>query len=398
MGVGMKNVWELKDYELLHIIESYRLNVKNSYWLYEVEYVWDEIIKRYKQWGMNYGSDRYEVYKLLKQNESYNLLNSLIGKVANTLLGKEDSLIDNSDIYFYDNLNLLYDKMHAEYQYERNNYLKKKETELPKIEKHEVVTIVEDILDQIDNNGEWKEIYKEALNEGKIIYVDMLTDEDITRLKTASLIDTIENGGTLYNQSNGEIIGVFLKYVGDINDIYLTMHEIIHYINKYLDKEKIKPILKEFPSIFYEFYSLKCLEGYGYSKESLEIIKNTRRKYIINAYEEIKDIMYYLTLYKKDGYINSNNDLLGSKRVITIRRNRTVEKLIMDPDILLSTYPYIIGTYLANQGIEAIDSDKVIGQIIKYVTEHLSAVDEGMIFNILEYSNKNNKLLKKRKR
>ena len=144
---------------------------------------------------------------------------------------------------------------------------------------------------------------------------------------------------------------LFLNCHGNLNDIVLTIHEIIHYINGVYDNvNDVNPIIREFPSIFYEMYAIKYLSKLGYSNSDIENVYYMRKNIIFNMIKEIE--------------VNTNDDML------------------------LSCYSYVIGHYLARIAIDKIDSDKLLLSIIKYITEHLSKIDINDIFDLLEVDTK----------
>ena len=384
----MKNVCELDNYELLYIIENDFFGVENTkYFMYDVDDIWREVAKRYENENKDIitGEDRVRLYQKLYESEKYNLLNILIKKVIDE--NKEDS-------YFYDNFSSLYKKMFEEYMYEEETLANLNSFALIPMDKKEVENTVIDILDEIDPCEEWSSIYKELIKSDKIFYINELDRNQHETLKQILGVDSIDGGTTICNFSTGEIICMFLDYNGTISDLYLTIHEVIHYINRYLDKGMVSPILKEFPSLFYELYTLEYLKKKGYSKSAIDYLRSFRSNEISNAYDLIRDIMYYINIYMRDGIISEENDI-GNEFNQTKNDTRiyyVLDELVKNPSALSSAYPYIIGGYLANKAINMDDTTK---SMIKYINENLSKIRVEDVFNILENDLGREKTLKK---
>ena len=156
----------------------------------------------------------------------------------------------------------------------------------------------------------------------------------------------------------------------------------------------VSPILKEFPSLFYELYTLEYLKKKGYSKSAIDYLRSFRSNEISNAYDLIRDIMYYINIYMRDGIISEENDIGNEFNQIMVgdRVCIMLDELVKNPSALSSAYPYIIGGYLANKAINMDDTTK---SMIKYINENLSKIRVEDVFNILENDLGREKTLKK---
>ena len=164
-------------------------------------------------------------------------------------------------------------------------------------------------IDESQENKLFSELkmVQHAIIERKTKY-DLTGQEEVLRGTKINSISDIDNVCLHFNDKERFL---FLKYNGDISDVVLTIHELIHYISfEYDNVREALPMVREFPSIFYELYSLYYLSTLGYDKEIIKGINNNRLFDIYSSIDESKDINDYLNIYINDGkiidYINKN--------------------------------------------------------------------------------------------
>ena len=380
----MKDVYELSDYELLYALIANKLKAKNNnYCLYETTYIWDLLRGKYRDL---FDYDKRKMYAKLYHDESYNLLNHLMEELIHKFSSVGEYLgiyeLDYRDMFFYQNFDRLCPIIYDEVAFEYNNYAGLEKCELAPLNKGKTIRIVKDILDELDPNGEWTKVYEDAIDKNKLFYLNELSPEEINKFKEILGFIPKESGIMVFNQTTGEIIGLFLKYEGTIKDVYTTVHEMIHYINRSYDKGFINRSLIEFPSIFYELYTLDYLRKIGYDDLDIDSIRKFRANNVINGYNLIKDVLYYLELYLKNGTITRENDRAkGASK----RKRETINALIKNPYIFHQVYPYILDTYLANQGINMLNNgDKTVLDMMKYITVNLSKMNDLEMFNLFD--------------
>ena len=75
------------------------------------------------------------------------------------------------DTFFLNNISLISGIVNEEEDYILNN-INRDICKIPEMSKKEVTEIVSDILLEIDDNGEWLDIYKESIKSKHIIYLN----------------------------------------------------------------------------------------------------------------------------------------------------------------------------------------------------------------------------------
>ena len=314
---------------------------------------------------------------MLEENR-LDVLNKLIEKLFyqfNNCEKIDDMELDNRDIYFINNIDLIINIIKEQEDYVIDNI--EEDIELPKMTKEEVYYYTTEILNEIDPSGEWLDIYLNSIKNNHIIYLNDFNSDEITRIKSALGLVGINDIDNVCLHFNDKERFLFLKYNGDISDVVLTIHELIHYISfEYDNVREALPMVREFPSIFYELYSLYYLSTLGYDKEIIKGINNNRLFDIYSSIDESRDIIDYLNIYINDGKIM---DYISKNKC-----DKCIEILNNDSYIVFKTYPYIVGSYLARKAISKIKEDKTLFDMIKYITKNLSKIDVDDIFSILD--------------
>ena len=413
----MEEISNLKPYELYYLV-SINSIYDEDVMPFDINLLWQKVNNYYRKdtnivLDYNKEESRQILYKWLQNKTRYELLDELMLHVYNRLLNKEND-IDNTDLFFVNNLLPIWNIM-EEYQnkiislmYEDNN------CKISSISKRETISIVKDILEEIDPNKEWLNIYEDAINNNHIVYLNELTDEEKENLKNKiglNSLNEINNACMFLNEQESYI---FLNYTNTLADIPNTIHEVVHYIIKYYNKDNRElPILREYPSIFFEMYALNYLKRIGYNEQELKMINKNRIIDTFRVVDDIKDLMYYLLLIIKKGHIDEvsdkkkyNNELkelqkqLSQEDIINIKKedpnffNPTIKchercdkvtyDLMLNPYLLFNYYPYVIGSYLSDKSILKLSESNSILSMIKYITEKLSKVDAYDIFYVLE--------------
>ena len=262
-----------------------------------------------------------------------------------------------------------------------------KKFEPTKITKSETIRLVKDILEDIDPNLEWLDIYEEMIDKNKIAYINEFSSEEVLKLEElmgVSMAEVDDNACIILNNKKSFLL---LTYTGTLIDVVTTIHEVIHYISRSKNNyQESEPMLREFYSIFYELYAIKYLEKIGYDKNELEAIKNGRLIFIKAAVNERKYLLDYLNMYIDNGVIREEDDY-GYDRYG--RCDMAAFDLISNPYILNDYYPYVIGNYLASEAIKKIDDDKTLFSIIKYMTVNSGETDAYDLFNVIGVGNAN---------
>lgn len=416
----MDETSELKLYELYYIVTAYMLHDDVDLPC-DLSLIWPIINSFYaKENGVSLDitkeTNQNKLYNWLANKSRYQLLDELMLHMYRALTTNEDnSKIDNTDFFFVNNLYAMEHVMESYHDEIAPILYNTDHKKISTVSKKETISIVKDILTEIDPNEEWLSMYEDLLKKNHIIYLNELSTEEknklINKLGIKSLKE-IENA-CLYID-NKEPYYIFLNYTNTISDIPTTIHEVIHYIVKKTNfGSRELPILREFSSILFELYSLDYLKRLGYGNSELKTINHARLMDSFNMYDDIKDIMYYLIMLIENGKITEKQDLkITNKKLNRIKRifnreemkaflcenpnefdaktrcnqrcDNVIHNLIINPYILFDSYPYIIGSYLADMGMKKIATSHTTLSLMKYITEKISKLDAYDIFSILE--------------
>lgn len=385
----MHNVDEMKLYELYYIVYVYSMYEDDDIVPYDMEYVWHKINNYYYQENdilldINKEDDRSILFNWMKEKCRYQLLDELMVHMFNRFINIEDNGVDNRDEFFINNIDMMEKIMST-----GSDTIKIDNNSLLELSKNKTITLVKEILLEIDPSCEWLRIYEEAINNNKIIYLNELDRKGIIDLKKELGIDSLKYiDNSCLTLENGEKY-IFLNYKGDISDISTTIHEFTHYVNKYNHNEKETPILREFPAIFFELYALEYLKEIGYDETDIKLVNQHRIADTYMATIESRIFVYYLKMIMDNGMITEEIDmeLIRDKNYLNSNYKKNcdncIRNLIINPYVFFEIYPYIIGNYLASKGIEKLKSDRQILAIIKYMNDNLYRIDPFDVFNIL---------------
>ena len=393
---------KMKLYELYHLLLIDIIHRDKDISNLDIDKLFKLVNEKYKEENGVYLDKKSELYKWLSDKSRYILLDDLLVRLFARFINIEmikNIEIDNTDIFFVNNINEMKRIMDEEGEIISNIEIVKCDNKT-KIDKDNVIEIVKDILIKLDNNGEWLDIYNNAIRDKKIIYLNELSKEELDKFKEDNDInqDLNKYRNVCCFNTNGSMY-IILTYTGNISDISSTIHEVIHYISRCYNNKNEKLILRELPSIFYEIYTLNYLNELGYSKKEIDEIKLNR---YTDTYEAILDIdilmNYFIILLSKgnitkddviDEYRICMRNIYGNDNYYEIpneydsRCDDVIHDLIKNQYMLFKSYPYIIGSYLASMAINKLDSDMMIMSFMKYITEHIDSVCEEDVFNII---------------
>lgn len=353
-----------------------------------------------------------ELYEWAKAESRYPLLNELIKLSINRLEYKEqinDISIDNRDLFMINNMNELINIMLKQYTICLSN-MNIELTELPKLNKEEVDNYIFKILSECDPTLEWQEIYQSAKKKKRIIYLDEYSEKEKKILADKMGLEKLESLGENICIMLPDGPYILLTYTGTIYDISITIHELAHYIGiiKY-PNNKPEKTLSEFPSIFYELYTLNFLKKMGYDEKEILTINYKRLKNTMGTVLNNSSIFHYIRMYlnenkiEKDADINFHKDSIKlteknmSKEMIEEiikimpdffdyeksafnKCDECIKQLILRPFDMYDSYPYILGNYLAIKSVENLQLGEDILPKMKYYTENISTIDPYEVF------------------
>lgn len=386
----MKKLQELELYELYYLVYAYAVHGEEVV-AYDMESVWKKICDMYFDENKNMldiydDNDRDILFKWMQGKCRYQLLDTLILNMFYKFVNEENNGLDNRDEFFINNIDMMNEIMKHEYV-NINNKIYNNDINLSAISKNKTIAIVKEILLEIDANGEWLRIYEEALSNNRIIYLNELDSDKEKKLKDKLGLPSlkyVEN--TCLSIGKSKDWYIFLKYKNDISDVTTTIHEMVHFINKHCNKgEQEEPLLREFPSIFFELYAGKYLVKIGYDESEIERLNSGRLADTYMALNESMGFVYYLKMLIDNGKINEYLDKNYSYLGNNYHKNcdNCIKDLVINPYAFFEIYPYIIGNYLANKAIKNIDNDNQLLTMVKYITENLSRINVGDVFRII---------------
>ena len=347
---------------------------------YEIDDVWNEINKYYyleKGYSLDVNNEEQLIilFKFVRDNVRYQLLDELMVHVYSRLLNKEE-IVDYRDKFFANNLFQMREIMDYEQEYIEDN-IGDFSGYIPEISKEETIAHVKNILKEIDPSGEWLNIYNKAIDDDKIIYLNELSDveEEIVKKKLG-----LKSFGEMINScfcSENEMY-ILLTYNNNLDDVTTTVHEIIHYISMVKSNGKQpRIILREMPSMFFELYALNYLRKLGYPDYILASINDDRLKNMNDFIKDVINMTDYLIELVVDGQISPNGE--------DHKCDNSTYELINNPYIYHRSYPYIIGNFLATEGMEKAMYYPEFVADIKKVTERLSTVNPYDVFKMVDY-------------
>ena len=385
----MHNVDEMKLYELYYIVYVYNMYEDDDIVPYDMEYVWHKINDYYYQENdklldINKDDDLNILFNWTKDKCRYQLLDELMVHMFNRFINIEDNGVDNRDEFFINNIDMMEKIMST-----GNNTIKIDNNSLLKLSKDKTITLVKEILLEIDPSSEWLRIYEEAIDKNKIIYLNELDKKGIIDLKKELGVDSLKYiDNSCLTLENGEKY-IFLNYKGDISDVSTTIHEFTHYVSKYNHNEKETPILREFPAIFFELYALEYLKEIGCDETDIKLVNQHRIADTYMATMESRIFLYYLKMIMDNGVISEDLDkeLIKDNNYMSEDYEKNcddcIRDLIINPYVFFEIYPYVIGNYLANMGFERIKYDRQMLSIIKFMNDNLYKINPYDVFNIL---------------
>lgn len=358
----MRSINELHNWELDYALLMKKLDVDNIDYLYDIKTIKDEIKKR--------NISDINIY-------NYELLRELLLKMKKRFFEVENLFeiyeLDNRDPYFYKNIGTV-SKMMEEYYHKIGpswEVANKK-----RLDKKEITGLVRELLWRFDETGEWEQIARDLIYSDKLVYVKELTDEEKKNLMHGLCLSRLDCSGLIYNTDTGEVYNLFYNNELVIDAVPELVHELIHYISIVSGNRHPRRLIKEFPSIFYEKYAISLLKHMGYT--DIDYLYHVRNNEMISSYNDVYDILYYLKL-DKDNRFTQDKMLKDNLR--------TIKKMIKYPYLLNYTYPYLIGSKLADNANMMVWGDKLVLQIVKYITEHLETVSEEPVIDIFNYEN-----------
>ncbi len=305
------------------------------------------------------------------------------------LLNEQVKCLESLDFEYLDNINDIterfFEQMVSDLKY---NDLEKEE-ELPDISFEEISALFKEFLKVVKAPEEWLQLYQELKDNGFIYYNEP------------------EEGKTseCYVDKDGHL--KIMIYGKGLMAFKILCHEFGHYVSMYKGNKNIKPSISEFPSIFLEYLAIGFLKFKGYNDN---ILNNLEKRRMLNnfdimcfTYPILNDIA---DLYKnKEDFISRKKakaqkiceDIelkykIDYPKELSYNPEETLNKevdfatmlIIKNPTIILESYQYLLGTYLARETVIKFHED---ASILNKVFEIINNLDNVNLKDIIEYLN-----------
>lgn len=397
----------LKPFELLLIIDKTRLNNISI----SLDNIYNIVSKYYlKKTGLK-TQNRENLYKWLKEEERYNLLNYLLKSTLHNLV-YTDIHSSYQDTFVSNNFDLFCDMIEEE-RVRLISKTKPHPITLSKLSDESINNIITEILKKLDPSLEWLNIYNDLKEAGSIINYDKLSKDEYEELcKKVSL--PLDNRCT---KIEGKLC-ILLSNSNTLEYVQSFIREFFHYIpNRFCNNTLPRNFLREYPAIFYERYTLSFLAAIAYKNKELEYLNNKRSYNIFSNLQMISPIIDYMKMLVEGEEITEERDILrynsklekydedtiaflekyhpdlvNSKKRVNNICDEVTDIMISSPTFFYLIYPYITGNFLADKTEEKVGVDDSFLIEMKYMTEHLSYLEPNEIFK--ELGIKKNKEIK----
>lgn len=329
---------------------------------------------------------RYPFLNLLLEKLCYHFLNPMmVGTVE----------LDYTDYFMYQNLDSMIDFLYLQLEELKNSTTSNKK--LSPIKKETTDSLVCEILKELDPTLKWLNLYYQAKKKKQIFYRDEHTEEEVELFFQSSKVSYIHLKDSNFCTLIGNTPYIYLNRTNTINDVSTTIHELIHFIDasnhlNYINRSS----LNEFPSIFYELYSLFFLYQHGYRKEEIEQINENRLSSTFHTIENNIILLSYLKIYFQYSDITEeidteltseilktmdHNFAFDLEKIVQSKCDQAIEFMTLFPFEFFESYPYVIGNYLAHQAMKKLSTDFLMQ--MKDCTEHLSKIDPYNAFQMV---------------
>ncbi len=363
-----------------------KYDLKLIYKDFNITELYDRARELYKTETGNENISDKELEKWLHDKCCYEVLSDLLWLMVTKL---KDSDYYKDEFMFY-NFPVIMDMMNEfliDCQVDEKYVVKN----LTKLTEEEINRYICEILKEIDPSLEWLNIYLKAKNEGKIIYINNYSNEELDKLRIELKLDKIPSGSNCV-VIDDETYYLFLTLNSTLYDIISTIHELIHFIitDNNID---LPPILSEFFSIFYEIYAVSYLHKQGFDINELFTIYQKIRIIDLSLISLTFTPLYnYLEVLTKKRKVSLDDDIkYYEERLKSLKR---INKLLIDlafekcdkyiefllDDDFYSLYPYVIGSRLAFEAIKKYDKN-LLNKIRGFVNP-TSIVDPYEVFSI----------------
>jgi hypothetical protein len=176
-----------------------------------------------------------------------------------------------------------------------------------------------------------------------------------------------------------------IKDTGTIEDFFTLSHEFMHYVINTYNRKSIPLALEEFPSIFFETYSIEFLKRKGYKEDKLEVLHDFR-------YNDMKEKSFgMLNFLIADIIDKSKGKEVDDKRLreyITVL-NKIISKRNEDNELYIE--PYDIDEYI-KKDIDDRTKSYFVG-LIEYVEAFRYPISAYLAFKTYDNISENKDLI-----
>ena len=309
------------------------------------------------------------------------------------LLNEQVKCLRSIDLEYLENINAIIEIFFKQMVSDLKHNDLEKDDELPDVSLEEIDTLFKEFLKVVKAPEEWLKLYQNLMNNGFICY-KVPKDGKVSEC---------------YVDKDGHL--KIMIYGKGLMAFKILCHEFGHYVSMYKGNKNTKPSISEFPSIFLEYLAIGFLKFKGYNDN---ILSNLEKKRMLNNF----DIMCFTysilndmaDLYKnKVDFISRKmakakkicegmkndvelKDKIDCPKELNYNPEETLNKevdfatmlIIKNPTIILESYQYLLGTYLAKETIVRFLED---ASTLNKISEFINNLDNINLKDVIECLN-----------
>lgn len=337
---------------------------------------------------LKYRENSDKIFKWVQKEIRFDVYNYLLGVISNYLKENDfEDLKNISDMVVKVNNSVLNDIINGNNINNIGN--------LPSMSFNEFDGLFYEFLDYIKAPNNWKQLYNELKNNGRISFEKHIGDIDYSRC---------------YEDNEGNL-RILIACDGTINSFVSFVHEFAHYVSAKDRNCPYKLSLSEFPSIFFENIAALFLKDYGYNSDIVSSVISKRKQNNVDTYLKFSslfdDISKFIdcgSVCKEDKikYWENNFRIIQEAKINTFNElkelgvsinkvdlellkpldvnivdsvdqecDEYIKALINDGYRLLDGYQYLLDTFLVEKLLNKVEKKpSIISDMIK-ITENL---------------------------
>ena len=396
-----KGLYQLKNNECDQLLKEYGISEDEAYRKFNIicQYYYNEQLDPYDK------KSREDLFTMADLVFRYRFLNENLEQAYVDYFMKErDNFLIN---HFEGLLDIIEDEA-----VDSRNYAKLDDPKLAYMSPEKLEPYFRDFLMFADKTGEYLEIFDDLKKQGRLIYLDSISEEKKEMMFDGMGVSYRKNPDFCWHDKKFGYF-VFITRENTINDFRKLAHEFTHYVSKISNPNKKASIMiDEFPSIFYELLAVSFLTSKGYTQEEIQNCALTRLIYVASQASVVDSIGSYLRFYiQGEDEISYQDDLIFRAKQIEEYKKQIGDKefeklqekekitpdsqidefikytnstLSANPGIIAKIFPYIIGYHLSKKFTKksTTKKDTLVG--MKYITKHLPSISSSILLKELD--------------